>query len=97
MTDFLNTLPSDEYDIDKTDRQLLDTMFKPDTTNLSVFLAEFLPHALYGILFLIFISFDLRKLVHATIPYSRTSDFLTSLALTFVFVCSTFFIGLNFQ
>ena len=97
MTDFLNTLPTDEYDIDGTDRQLLNTMFKPDNTNISIFLSEFLPHVIYGILFLIFISFDLRKLVHTAIPYSRTSDFLTSLALTFVFVCSTFFIGMNFQ
>ena len=97
MTDFLNTLPTDEYDIDATDRQLLNTMFKADTTNMSVFLSEFLPHVLYGILFLIFISFDLRKLVHTVLPYSRTSDFLTSLALTFVFVCTTFFIGMNFQ
>jgi hypothetical protein len=94
QSDLIDNLPTDETDLDKSDLQVINSLFKENKSNVQKFLDESKDMIIVGILFMIFTLPILDSYIIKFFPSSSTSPYIL-LGIKCILVMASYFILKN--
>lgn len=73
MSDYIESLPTDDLPLNSTETKFMENILKNDKTSFELFLSEMKLVLIFGVLFLIINTPQVSDFIQNTIPYANSS------------------------